>query len=186
MGDELALSIIVEQQRILNAFSDVDRGYEPYSYDLYLSDVRTITRWDDSGHWPSPSMPKPKDFACAGLDNILHGNLLFGPIGIAFNKHTKSAFVIEASNAVFKSKAEMDEFIRQTRPLIYYTQMNICNKFDPDTFMPITDMSKTTYLCRHFSSFGKLPKWKYYLQYLGKFKLPRPLRFHLYRILTTK
>jgi hypothetical protein len=113
-------------------------------------------------------------------------NSLFGPVGLAFIDGYATA--IEASSIVFYSKQELDKFIKDNRPLIYVTYISYPVNFDSifgkSNVCEIE--KKERYILRYFPALEKLPRWKFYLQFLSDRINIQSIRIWLYKTLSTK
>jgi len=103
-----------------------------------------------------------------------HSNL-FGPIGLSFKDGF--SFAIETSIKRFDTKKEMSIWLKSNRPLVYLVHLSTAERLN--NLKP----ENTRYVVRYFEGIGKLPAWKYHLQwFFGKynFKLIRPFLYRMF------
>jgi hypothetical protein len=120
-----------------------------------------------------------------------HSNL-FGPIGLSFKDGL--SFAIETSTKRFDTKEEMSVWLKSNRPLVYY--VGVLPKLEERGIYFMSDVhlsaaerlnnlkpENTRYIVRYFEGIGKLPRWKYHLQwFFGKynFNLIRPFLYRMF------
>jgi len=119
-------------------------------------------------------------------DGIYYMNKLFGPVGLSWDKKFNRAAAIEAIIVRYNSKKELNAFLKESRPLVYILMEQQIYTRILETFVVDKSSMKIDYTCRYFPEVGKLPWWKYQLQFLVN-KLPKnkKLRAYFYRLLTT-
>ena len=120
-----------------------------------------------------------------------HSNL-FGPIGLSFKDGF--SFAIETSIKRFDTKKEMSIWLKSNRPLVYLVEFlpKLEERgiyFMSDVHLSCTERlnnlkpENTRYVVRYFEGIGKLPVWKYHLQwFFGKynFRLIRPFLYRMF------
>lgn len=139
------------------------------NWKIFKEDTKELTRWIRNTKEP----------------DIYWENNLFGPVGLMFENGYAS--VIVAETRTFNTKFFKDKWLNENRPLIYTIIHTKSQPIDTDTFEPIENVPQIErFIVRYFKEVGKLPLWKYYLQYfIGRcnFKFIRPF---LYRLLVVK
>lgn len=127
-------------------------------------------------------------------DTCKFDNTLFGPVGIMWNTSLEKCQSIAATTMTFNrketSKEDCYRFIKENRPLIYYIGTNKLGHRKIDFWNPLKDGEPTwdCYMIRYFPTVGKLPWWKYQLQFLFNKINPKWvwLRSMVYRTLVIK
>lgn len=121
-------------------------------------------------------------------------NDLFSAVGLSFKDGV--AFAIATSTKMFDTEREMSDWLKLTKPLVHSTIRaprfeSRGEYFMSDSHLNTSDRLKdlkpesVRYIVRYFEDVGKLPVWKYYMQwFFGKynFKLIRPFLYRMFVI----
>ena len=151
-----------------------------HNWEIFKIDTKELSRW--KRHYEDPDVYWDNNLFSP---DVYWDNNLFSPVGIMFEG--ECAAPMTAGTRVFESKLDRDIWLKENRPLVYsilntrHQPLNTIT-FEPDENAPPVER----FMVRYFEEIGKLPMWKYHLQFIiGKYNFSF-IRPFLYRLLVVK